>query len=100
MVEQHPDRNVAADRRVGQVRRQRLVEVDTSLIDELQDHRGDERFGDAGDAERCVRSDWIACRVGDTGHRCRCHAVADREHGDPTVLLAESIDEQSVEVVA
>ena len=27
-------------------------------------------------------------------------AVPDREHGDPSVVLAERIDEQSVEVIA
>jgi hypothetical protein len=47
MPEQVTDRHIPANWRAGQIGRQRLVKIETALVDELQHDRGNEWLGDA-----------------------------------------------------
>ena len=98
MTEQVANRDVSADGRVRQIRRERRVEVDQAFVDELHHDRGDERLGETADPEhrirrhrfaggvrRLPRPPWWSRRPGPRGrrrrHRCRRRTRPPRRRG-------------------
>jgi len=60
MAEQLPDGNALRHRRLGQVVGRRSVEIDETLVVQLEHDRGDEGLGHASDPEPLIRSDRVA----------------------------------------
>ena len=73
MAERHPDRR--PDRRLGQVRAERRLELDAALADELHDEDGGERLRDRADPVDVVGR-----------RRARRGDVGDAEHALPDDL--------------
>ena len=66
MVEELADRHSGGDGEVGGIGRDLVIEDHGAFVDELEQHHGDEGFGDASDSEESVSPDGITVCGGDT----------------------------------
>ena len=88
-----PSANVS----VGVVRGDGIVESDRAVGDELQQHHGDERLGQAADTERRLRFEGLAFGSGAARRRQdQFFVVAGERHRDSATSLPHPLVEQTL----